>query len=118
MYRKQLHHRQEQPKCPSTGERIQNELWYSNRREDNTVVERNELLTHEREQILHTLCPVKEARHKGEYTIWIYLHEVLEEAMQIHGNRNWEVVVSFHSFWGGGELTGCKRELSWVMGNV
>lgn len=45
-------------------------------------------------QILHTLCPVKEARHKRVYTVWIYLCEALEEAMQIHGNRNWKVVVS------------------------
>lgn len=37
---------QEQPKCPSIGERLQNKLWYSNGREDNTAVERNELLTH------------------------------------------------------------------------
>lgn len=26
--------------------------------------------------------------------------------------------LSLHSFWGWGELTGGKRELSWVMGNV
>lgn len=76
-----------QPKCPSAGERI-HKTRHSHTMEHYAARKRNGVWTHTRTWMnSETLCEVKEASHKKQYTTQFYVYEMLRMGKSIETER-------------------------------